>query len=817
MAARAQIVIEVDDSGVLRATQRTAGEFQKLGPALQKAGTHGNVVMTQLAKDHQRARDAANLLNRTLGVEMPRSMERIILQSPRMQKALASAFNISVVATMAAVLANLAVEGIGKLIEWWNKAEDAKNKALEIDQQRLNKVLIDAEQRGWQARLAIQKIGLAESGQLHMDWVFERYKLEKQLDEAHSQGRVLEEKKLQELILLIDKEYLARRGDARKREEAELLQQRIEREMQMAAAIAAGPGQMTKILLEQMKSGLKAAEGDAKAFEARMDAAAARAQQRAEEQRRITQDVVSAENQAAIATLSPWEQTYAQIVESARQREMAIRDSALSTSMTEAQAARLTAAVWAQAGAQVRNQLASDLERAFDDLTSGRLWEVILRQFKHMVFQMIAQWILGQRTMQAATAGASATQGGGFSLGGMLGGLFGIGGGGGGFALPGGSAGGMRLPAGVSTTFPSGGGMNLFSNLTAPSAVQTGAGISGLFGLPISAGGGGFGGSLPAGSAQPGILSAFRGNPLSAGQGLLAGGIASAGLMGGRAVGFGGPASGALAGGLMGAGLVGAGIAAAWGSAVGSAGAAMGALLLGPVGIAIIAAAALIGLLFGVFGRKKKQRQRDEIERQAFRAIEQVETSYKLHQTDYNSAIVQLEQIRQQTDQQMAQLKWPNRMHPHINAAIKRIGDLESERQRRMQLQGGGPMFAQGGFVSAPSGSSTGGFGPLGIPLMPRSPLASRGLGTPLSFDSGGPVPIIAHAGEFVVRRKAVERAGRGAMERLNATGEMAGGGTHIHFHIETPDPPSFVRWLRNGGIEQVERERRRYHSEGGF
>ena len=873
MGANAQIVIELDEKGVVRGMQQISAEGQKMQGGLQKVGSRGNVVFTELRQKQERARDATNLLARTIGAEIPRSLEKVIARSEASQKAMAAAFNVLVVAGFATVLANLIVEGIGKLIAWWNKAEDAKNRALEAKVQEENKTIIALTQMERDLRTQAANVLANDLQQIENDYREQRLKIletaagreleiqltpqkklariMEELDQIREGNRILlarrradeirdienaatlsglrgieaiEEKARQDKAkldiaffergLLTQEEFQRKSAalDQVTRQQIEDFARGIEKDAlaaRLSGQLAGAHGiRQIELQLAGELDAIRAEELDkgvlltSKRIAAEQKAAAAIGELR----RRAAEDTLRIEEDAALSLVPEFQKAYANISLDANRRLREIELAFNRTEITGGDAARRTAAVWMEASARMRNQLAGDLEHAWDAFRSGKLWDEILANFKHMVFQMIATWIVGQRSMQAATAGQAAT-GGGFSIGGILSKLFGIGGSrGGGFSLPSGTASGMALPGGVNTTFPSGGGGFQFGQFT--------PGVAGLAGLPFSAGGGaGFGGILPAGAAAGTATKLSMGARLSAMlPGLILGG-GMAGVLGGQAIGFGGPGRGALAGGLMGAGLVGGGIAALWGSAVGSAGAAMGSLLLGPLGIGIIAAAALIGLLFGVFGRKKKQRQRDEIERQAFRAIEQVETSYKLHQTDYNSAIAQLEQIRQQVDQQMAQLKWPNRMHPHINAAIKRIGDIEAERQRRMQIQGGGPMFAQGGFVGAASSAPTAGFGPLGI-QMPGGRWQGAGsrFGAALPrFDSGGPVPILAHAGEFVVRKQAVQRAGRANMERLNATGEMSGGGIVVNIYPQSLDRA----WLRNGGAEEVGREIRRAIREG--
>jgi hypothetical protein len=81
------------------------------------------------------------------------------------------------------------------------------------------------------------------------------------------------------------------------------------------------------------------------------------------------------------------------------------------------------------------------------------------------------------------------------------------------------------------------------------------------------------------------------------------------------------------------------------------------------------------------------------------------------------------------------------------------------------------------GVVGGMAGGSTGsipigggGFGSIG------GPVAEMG-GMIRSFASGGAVPIIAHGGEFVMSRGAVDSLGASNLAAMNSTGKMSGGG----------------------------------------
>src|SRR5262245_41552039 len=99
MAAKAQLVLEMDDKGAVRVLDQTTGRLQKLGQV-------GNVVMTGLTKQQKQAREAAQLLSNALGVQVPSGLEKIIAKSRILAPALSAAFNTAVVIAFVAALGN---------------------------------------------------------------------------------------------------------------------------------------------------------------------------------------------------------------------------------------------------------------------------------------------------------------------------------------------------------------------------------------------------------------------------------------------------------------------------------------------------------------------------------------------------------------------------------------------------------------------------------------------------------------------------------------------------------------------------------------
>src|SRR6266567_320644 len=109
------------------------------------------------------------------------------------------------------------------------------------------------------------------------------------------------------------------------------------------------------------------------------------------------------EEEAAVAILPAWQRSYAQISIDAQRRLREIQRAQDETRISGSDAARQIAAVWQEQFAKVRDKLAGDLESAFDEITSGGIGKYFLKQFKHLVFEMVATWILGMQQMRGAS------------------------------------------------------------------------------------------------------------------------------------------------------------------------------------------------------------------------------------------------------------------------------------------------------------------------------------------------------------------------------------------------------------------------------
>jgi gas vesicle protein len=519
--------------------------------------------------------------------------------------------------------------------------------------------------------------------------------------------------------------------------------------------------------------------------------------QRQEIERQAAEQTTQTEEDAAAAMALPWERSNVQIQIDAQRRIRAIQQALQDSTITEAQASQQITAVWATAFAQMRDNLAQQLEGLFDDITSGNIGRTFLNNFKHLVFEMIAAWLLGLRQMQSSTAGLFS---GGGLLGGLLGGILGINLGGGGFGASGAQSVGIGGTPGIFGSFFGGGGSGgggllggLLGKVFGGSSSSNSAASSAALGL----------GSLPfaLSSSQLGNLS-LTALPLSAGDGLGARSVLPAGAsaaIGGKFAGLlGGLGSLATLGGL---GLLGlAGRAGPFGgTALGAAGGALTGLgltlafpgvfgSLGAAGIAGIAGAftfgigaligGIIGFFSGLFGGGKRQRAVEQLGQQVKDKIKQIEDAYNTHQIDAASAISNLEDLRKQAHAQMHKLGGDTRtrVEQPVDAAEKYINDTEAERARRAAIQFGPAQFHEGGVVRG------------GWPAIHGRP----------AFHAGGEVNANLLIGEGVVNRRGMALLGESGLNALNSGGGV-GGDVHVHFHDQVNDT-----WLRNGGAVKV-------------
>lgn len=409
-----------------------------------------------------------------------------------------------------------------------------------------------------------------------------------------------------------------------------------------------------------------------------------------------------------------------------------------------AQNAREQAKKYQEAWTHARDTMANELNSFFDELTTGNIGRTFLRQFEKMVSQMVATWMMGIQGMQQ-----SVTRSGG--LFGTLLDFLGLGtGGAGGGAMAAGGA----LDSTVLSGALGGGAFNFSGSssggFTGPEAA--------MLGLSLSAGGGGFApSSLPAGAASLGPGLAGFGGGFLGGLGKLFSPFNPTALMLGGGLGFMG-LSGLLSGKHPVAGML---ETVASGALIGSVIPGIGTLLGAAIG-------GIVGGIADLFGHGKRKKEQTAVLQDMERQLNLLQNAFDLHQTDYNSAISQAEQIRQSYTQQQEQIQQgggPSRVDPWVNATEQHINQVEAQRQSTLASAAnfGPAQFAEGGYVH---------------PSMAR--MIPAGFHPAMAFAAGGAVPAIVHAGEYVLSAGAVNRIGRGELDRWNAGG---GAEAHLHFH----------------------------------
>jgi hypothetical protein len=722
MAAVAQIVIEVDEKGAVRSLNNLSGQTQKLDPTLRKVGQSSNVVFTGMQKDHDRATQSIRLVSESIGVGVPRALQRVIASSAVARTALSAVFNVAApvaIAIFAFQQITAAIEAIEAKARELSGKESLARRIWGLDsvnRERFHAALKQNEELTVQIAMATasdtQKISIQLADDLR--------KINEQLESAKITEGMKASEKLERTILLrkqlaaaqlldlarknaidvAEAEGAALEQGALRRGQAE--QQAIDqlKEARSQAAVAGLSAEQAILQkldeeiakIRELAKQYPSLRGQAEATVAALTDAAARERTKIYEdelkrrdeildqeqndriaaESRGTEEIVRMEQDAAIAVLPPWQRADAQIVLDHQRTVEELKKQLDRGEIDNDQFLRGRNAAWAKANAELRDNMANELERLFDDITSGNIGKRIRDNFKHLFFQILAQWILTMQGMRTATAGggpggtppffpggAGGGAGGGI-FGGILGGLLGLGGLGGGGGIGGtppfiGQAGGLSFIGG--------------SN------------------VPLSGGGGaGAGTTLP--GAQKGLLDIL----FSHGIGKLSGGLVG---LGGLSLAI----AGLSRGGVLGT-IAGIGGAALTGFAIG-----------GPIGAII---GGIIGAIGAIFGSGARRRKREQLEADVMRQINQVESAYKVFQADYGSTFQGLEQIRQQGLDALAQIgsrdqsTQDRRVNRHIDQAEKEINDIEAQRAKNAQVIAGLPLpeFQGGGIVRAISGSN---------------------------------------------------------------------------------------------------------------
>src|SRR6266404_5567809 len=571
----ATIVLEVDDTGAVRAFQQINSEAGKLTPILQPVPEH----FKRITASTKEAREAAALLGEEFGIKIPRALRGIAAESPIASAALRAAFSgLAVVGFIEVVKSavdnltgfNTQLKETAKQNDELMKSVEAANKVL-LGPQNLRQVneefirtqknveklnqelgltgdtLGDAIKRGV-TKFSAEKTVMLEDLDKSKAKLIELAAEQAKLTDEQRRTEPIEVLKLQNSARLEGLEGIKKITQA-ERGEAQVVRQEMAKNIVSTAVGMAEINEIHKKAAAEREKLQRDANISGMAALLHSEAAAAHGefQVRAELQAKLfqldeqerqsgvnlqyarlaaekdadakivalrrtaTEETKKLEEEAAVAILPPWKRSYAQIAMDTQEKLRQIQQKLKDTTITSEEAAQQSAAVWQINFAKTRDQLAGDLQSLFDDITSGNIGKRFKKMFEDMVFQMVATWILGMNQMKGASAGA---MGGG--PGGILGAIFGLGGGGGIFG------GGGSAPGGT-PPFVGGGIMNLFGGGSSSGGLGTlplGSGgvandvASGsIFGLGLSAGQGAAtpGGVLPSGSAAGGAAGALGG------------------------------------------------------------------------------------------------------------------------------------------------------------------------------------------------------------------------------------------------------------------------------------------------------------------
>lgn len=776
MPAVAEIVLQMDDSGVVTALQRTEGGLTKLGQ-------QGNLILTGLGSGGTRTTAVFQRLAGAVGMVDARFIALARLGPAGIIGAIAAA---AVVASQKFRSFEGAIDAVHYKLSLFQDrllrflgfgTSDLLAGADAIEEQKLLIPLIEKEaelRRGAasaglegfaalrearkqeieqiqelankQRELARQQFGADAGGAFSLIGNVETNAIAAANKKFDAEERALARERAKELEKLRRESFLATQQIAVENSQglAKILNQEV---LDLNASLA-----RELELRENYKNDSISLEEERAAIRRRTE------KQIAEFRRRNAEETLRMEEQAALSSLPPWQQTYAGIIVEAQQREREVRAALERTEIEEEDAARRVTAIWQEAHAQQRQALAGTLE----EFASGPM-EFFKRRWKQMLFQMIADTILASGTLRSIFGsifgiplggGQGAGAGGGFGGGGIFG-IPGLGG----------------TPPFNPNPFASGGfGLGL---------QDVGGGIPGFGGLTGVGMSGGRSGGLGAtgGAGSPGGSLSRGGQMFLGGASLLGGLLAGSGNRVVRG---------------LGTGLIGGSLAAGVASTL------LGVGLTSALGLATFGIGALAGFLFGFFGGPNYGKQRDKFLRNEFQpAVDQVVKAYEFHQLDYIGAISQLQSLEEQGVQRLKQLKGDgHRARDIVRAAIQKIDGIEAERQRRLALAFNPPQFHQGGAVTQQHAAMSN--------LIAFPGRASGGLRGIPNFHSGGDVLARLQLGEGVLSLRGMRAVGGPAgLDALNRGGAP---GMTLNITIQAFDGPSVEAWLANGGAEKLMR-----------
>src|SRR6266567_2176943 len=541
MAATAQIVIVVDDSGSTKALQRVNAEAGKLGPTLQPVARLSEQTFNNIEGGALKARESAALLGEEFGVHIPRALRGTIAQMSLIGPAMTAAFSGLAVIGFAKIAIDM-IDGVINHIRQMDPEENLANRLMGLDavnRERFHAAIKEQEQLAVQTKLATaneserievqlaaaQQLALARKNAVEIGTAEDAAGVSRarglaQIEtEMNAQVRRIElEKKAGLNAQVAEAKITAARAEgARKAEDFNT--QIVERQRALSA-------EGNRALLQAEASTSAGRERIDKEYEVRLNEITMREVQEtlALKKQGITQEVVldkerlaaKIENEnkirdlaqqradeeiqinteAAIAMLPPWQRADAQIVADAQARIRKIEEMEAKDKNFFLQGEREKAAIMQKEWHDRVENMANQLEGLYNEITTGGLKQFFINRFKHMVFEMVAAWIIGMRQMRAASQQQMGSGGG--ILGAIFGGIFGGGGGGGGLGgiFGGGASGG---PGGTPPFVGS------FAGGSGDAGMGSTGGLFGSLGLGLSAGmGGSPGATLPSGAGPAG-------------------------------------------------------------------------------------------------------------------------------------------------------------------------------------------------------------------------------------------------------------------------------------------------------------------------
>src|SRR6267142_1512617 len=386
MAAVASITIEVNESGAVASIGNLRKSVSAVDPALQKVGQRGNVVMTQLAKDHQRAHDAASLLSRTVGVELPRSLEKVLASSKVIGPALSSAFNVAVLAGFSVAIVDLLqkIPEITDRIFDWTGSLKAQSEA----QAKVNSQLVDGAQKVRELQNQYKLIGLIGSNAFAQSQENIRDEIKRTKDELESANKALQNLSktqalpgrfeayarigsmiggvatpleqaqkgipdVQNQILVLGARLTDLQNQLRntgKEFGVAFSSENTEHIIAMREAAEGLTSSVVNIALGPvLDAAAQSANDAAKGIEAvntRLDQTAAHQQEIAKRRIELSKDVQRAEEDAAIAILPPWQRANAEIVLDLERRRREIDEQFKGIQDSGVEKSRALAAAW---------------------------------------------------------------------------------------------------------------------------------------------------------------------------------------------------------------------------------------------------------------------------------------------------------------------------------------------------------------------------------------------------------------------------------------------------------------------------------------